>query len=413
LQQIMKKIIKELVKTNKLANFLNARIKSSKLTYDSRRLEKYYANVVRTKAIRYSESLIANQIKRRFQQRGFSATPLPQGGLRIFWVGANYEQDSSGLLQGLSKFGEVIVFKNKAGEYGPETSSKLYDSARVERNSNCLVKQVKKACEDGPVHLLIGQMWARLFSVESLKEIQNKGVVTINIAWDDKLPVHWKSYEGIRPGAIELAHGVDLTLQSSPDFCVRYLAEDCLAIYWPMASDPCIFKPVSSKKLYDVCFVGGNYGIREKIVKAIEKFGVRVECFGYGWPNGSINAQQTAKVFAKSKIILGVGTIAYCENIVTLKLRDFDAPMSGSFYLTHHNADLEELFEIGKEIETYKSVDECVKKVHYYLEHPLEREAIAKAGRQRVMRDHTWEKRFEEIFQQVGILKGTSDVRPN
>ena len=406
----MKNKLKELVKANKFANFVNSRIKSGKLVYDSRRLKKYYANIVRQKGIQYSGSAVTEQIKLRSLQRGLNTAPLAKGDLRIFWVGSNYEQDNSGLLQGLSKFGEVIVFKNKAGEYGPETSPKLYDSERVGRNSDCLVKQVEKACEDGAIHLLIGQMWARLFSVDSLKEIQAKGIVTANIAWDDKLPFHWKSHYGIRPGAIDLAPGVDLTLQSSPELCVRYLAEGCLASYYPMASDPCIFEPCPEQKVHDVCFVGGNYGIREKIVKAIEKSGIKVECFGYGWPNGSIDARQTAKVFARSKIVLGVGTIAHCKKIITLKLRDFDAPMSGSFYLTHHNPDLEDLFEIGKEIETYRLVDECVKKVHYYLEHSLEREAIAKAGRQRVVRDHTWEKRFEKIFQQIGILKGPCDV---
>ena len=42
-----------------------------------------------------------------------------------------------------------------------------------------------------------------MISLEVLKETQNRGIITLNIAWDDKLSRHWKSYKGIRPGAIE------------------------------------------------------------------------------------------------------------------------------------------------------------------------------------------------------------------
>jgi len=389
----------------------NKMIKSYRTVARYKKLAKYYHNKCIEKKIFYSKLMVCATIEKILAQQNRKSIAHPKGTLRIFWVGANYEQDRAGLLQGLSKFGEVIIFKNKNGEYGPETSSKLYDSKRVERNSDCLVKQFKKAHNDGPVHLLIGQMWARLLSVNSLKEIQNNGVPVVNISMDDRHAFWGKRINGNHIGTAGLIPAIDCACTAAKECCLWYLAEGCAAFYFPEASNPEYFKLLELPKKYDVCFVGGKYGIRPRIINAIEKSGIKITVYGNGWPNGKIATEKIPELFASSKIVLGVGTIGYCDDFYALKMRDFDAPMSGSLYLTHHNPDLEELFEIGREIETYKSIDECVKKIHYYLENPVEREKIATAGRKRALRDHTWEKRFEEIFQLIGILKRTSNVR--
>ena len=170
-------------------------------------------------------------------------------------------------------------------------------------------------------------------------------------------------------------------------------------MYLPEASDPGLYKPFESKKLYDVCFVGANYGVRKKIIKKIKNKGIKVVCYGNGWKNGRIDLSKIPELFAKSKIVLGIGTIGYCTDFYALKMRDFDGPMSGSLYITHDNPDLCDLYEIGKEIVVYKTPKECADKVEYYLENEKERTQIAAAGRLRAQKDHTWEKRFQEVFE--------------
>ncbi|MCX5713345.1 MAG: glycosyltransferase [Candidatus Omnitrophica bacterium] len=39
----------------------------------------------------------------------------------------------------------------------------------------------------------------------------------------------------------------------------------------------------------------------------------------------------------------------------------------------------------------------------YYLAHDIEREEIRQAGYQRAVREHTWQKRFEQVFRQIGL----------
>jgi spore maturation protein CgeB len=75
--------------------------------------------------------------------------------------------------------------------------------------------------------------------------------------------------------------------------------------------------------------------------------------------------------------------------------------MSGSLYLTHHNPDLDDLFDIGREIVTYKESRDCVEKVRYLLAHEQEREEIAHAGYQRAITEHTWQQRFSMLMEKL------------
>jgi spore maturation protein CgeB len=60
------------------------------------------------------------------------------------------------------------------------------------------------------------------------------------------------------------------------------------------------------------------------------------------------------------------------------------------------------MFEPGKEVVAYRSPEECVELVKYYLEHDKEREAIARAGQERTLREHTYYHRMQELVEIVG-----------
>ena len=133
----------------------------------------------------------------------------------------------------------------------------------------------------------------------------------------------------------------------------------------------------------------------------------RVSAFGKGWPNGLAALADVPELFRRSRILLGIGTIFHCDHLFALKLRDFDCPMSGSFYLTSANPDLARVYEIGKEVDVYSTPEECAAKCSFYLKHPVERETIARAGCQRALLDHTWSSRFTDLF---AFLRGNPSV---
>jgi spore maturation protein CgeB len=113
------------------------------------------------------------------------------------------------------------------------------------------------------------------------------------------------------------------------------------------------------------------------------------------------------EMYSRSKINLGFsscGTTHETEDrVVQVRLRDFEVPMSGGFYLVEYMEELEEFFDIGKEIVCYSDPADLVDKIRYYLGHDRQREQIRRAGYERCRRDHTWHKRFEMAFKQMGM----------
>lgn len=83
----------------------------------------------------------------------------------------------------------------------------------------------------------------------------------------------------------------------------------------------------------------------------------------------------------------------------------FEVPMSGGLYLTQDNPELSLVYEVGKEILTYKNGKDCAEKTKWLLANPEEAAKIREAGRKRALKDHTWEKRFEKIFRLAGIME--------
>lgn len=79
-------------------------------------------------------------------------------------------------------------------------------------------------------------------------------------------------------------------------------------------------------------------------------------------------------------------------------LRLFEATGVGAMLITDWKVDIEEIFQPGKEVVTYRTPEECAELVQYYLEHADEREAIARAGRERTLREHTYYQRMQELL---------------
>jgi hypothetical protein len=86
-----------------------------------------------------------------------------------------------------------------------------------------------------------------------------------------------------------------------------------------------------------------------------------------------------------------------------IRLRDFEAPMSRTCYLTGYTHEITEFYDLGTEIDTYRTVDELLDKTQFYLRHPAEAEKMREAGYQRARRDHTWTNRFQQLFEKIGL----------
>ena len=78
--------------------------------------------------------------------------------------------------------------------------------------------------------------------------------------------------------------------------------------------------------------------------------------------------------------------------------RVFDVPACGAFLLTDARAQMERLFEPGREVAVYRSAEEIAPLVERYLAEPEARQAMARAGRRRVLAEHTYPQRIRTLF---------------
>ena len=81
-----------------------------------------------------------------------------------------------------------------------------------------------------------------------------------------------------------------------------------------------------------------------------------------------------------------------------LNPRTFELAGARAFQLVDRRRYLPELLQPGLELETFEDVNECRKKITYYLEHEDERQEIADNGYRRAVAEHTYRHRMEEAI---------------
>ena len=247
------------------------------------------------------------------------------------------------------------------------------------------------------------------------------------------------------------------------DALPRYKAVGATPVFFPMAANPKIYRPVAVEPRYSATFAGQRYGDRTAGILALREAGVDAHAFGQHWlpagipaaavsppPRGSAarvvelllqgkNPFQAARdrrdwerlrsrhdgalhgpvgdeayvsLFSESRISLGFLVLGDTHRtrhpLRQIRLREFEAPMAGAFYLTGWLEEMSLHYEVGKEIVCYRSIEEMVDLAWHYLHHETDRERIRRAGHERARRDHTWQRRFEVLFQdlrRLGVLR--------
>jgi spore maturation protein CgeB len=110
----------------------------------------------------------------------------------------------------------------------------------------------------------------------------------------------------------------------------------------------------------------------------------------------SIYGLEMFKALAHARIAFNIhGDVAgeYAANI-----RLFEVTGVGSCLITDWKKNLGDYFDDG-EIVSFRSIDECVEKVRWLLNHKEECAAIAKRGQQRTLRDHTYHTRAVQLHE--------------
>ena len=123
--------------------------------------------------------------------------------------------------------------------------------------------------------------------------------------------------------------------------------------------------------------------------------------------HGPIPFQQLLEVFDRSAVCLNFSNVWASEPgsqlIPHVRLRDFEAPMCRTCYLTGHTEEITEFYNVGEEIDTYRTTDELISKTRFYLDNPAAAERLRDRGYRRARGNHTWTHRFTELFAKTGL----------
>ena len=227
-----------------------------------------------------------------------------------------------------------------------------------------------------------------------LKEISNE-LPTKTIIW---LTDDHKDYERERPvwelfNIIVNANEEGYERRKKEGFSNAFLSQ------W--ACNHFLYRHLNLPKIYDVSFVGRCYGVRQNFVDTLKRYGINIATFGQGWENGGrVSQADLIRIYNQSKILLNLSFASRDSKIiVSTKGRDFEVPGCGSLLLTKDTKEIADYFVPGEEIITYEDANDAAEKINYYLENEDERERITKKGYERVMKEHTYEKRFLEMFE--------------
>ncbi len=168
----------------------------------------------------------------------------------------------------------------------------------------------------------------------------------------------------------------------------------------------------------DLVYVGAGWGPKlDRLVRLDKVFGSRLRIHGR-WPLAGLSGiarglkgkpvlwrrirpisdQEKAALFYRTKIGLNMHVCG--EPMDVGNIRMYEAPGHGMMLLSDKggmNAH-KQIFQPDKEAVFYDSVKDAAEKIRYYLAHDEEREAIARAGFDRVHRDYDGERCLKQLL---------------
>ena len=347
--------------------------------------------------------------------------------MRIFYSG--YKYDYGDKKRGLSF--ELLNFYKSLKSYKktkkifnyPTDFSRIYSNEKFNKKAEQIINKFK-------FDIAFFVLFQNEFDEDFFKKIKSKEDI-ISIAWmsDD----HWRfdNYSSKK------AHLFDWILTTDKKSLKKYHEmgiKNVILTQWGF--NHLDYLPEIKDQSFDVSFIGQPHSNRKKIIRKLKKENISVICRGQGWNDGRVSHQEMVNIFLNSKINLNFTSSSqtiniksfikiflkksknfynfnslneiksnfknfFKENQKQIKGRFFEITGSGGFLLTEYAPYLDRYFEIEKDIVVFKNYNELVSKIKFYLKNDKMREEIAKNGQLKVLKNHTYHHRFDEIFKKI------------
>jgi len=285
--------------------------------------------------------------------------------------------------------------------YSPEELNDLY--AKKDENLFRLYEKIRNLSENHDVFMVNFENVYHPDFIKSLKKIY-----TVIISGDDPESSDFCSKPYVAAFDHSFAWGVNF--DKNKKITEKFLEWGAKrADFWPHGARKDMYDTrLTEKEIYneerniDLAFIGNPSNKAERLLK-IKKAFPEMKIYGQGW---------SWRAFIRSKIRINTFLAGFWwikkippEKLVSLyqeckiginihmsygpsNLRMYQLPANGVMQICDCPEGLGQVFEIGKEVVTYYSVEEAIELIKYYLEHDEERKKIAAAGFKRTMKDY-------------------------
>ena len=327
-------------------------------------------------------------------------TETDPGRLRVFHIGGYWRGANDMVRQmmlGLRSAGaEVFEYSTDDHREALNTDGRPYD-----RGTTCPVwlrwEEIAAPIRHVDPHLIICNAGGLAFRPYDAARLRRRACL-LGIALSDP--------DVFGPTTQHIAATFDLFLTNAPSCIPEYQALGAQAALLPVATNDDFFRPVAPdpSRACDVLVLGRAHPDRVEPVKALlDNFDTHL--YGEEWDHYGLSSRgvifgddvMAALSSARMTVIFFLTRAGHA--LVKVGLLDFAA--AGALVVTNRYTEVERYFEYGKEIIGFDTTAELLTTVRYYLDHPEEAEAIRRAGRERVLRDHTWRQTWPRILRML------------
>jgi hypothetical protein len=371
--------------------------------------------------------------------------PIPAYKFWEYYFKKGIEEAAFSWVESEVDWAEALVYSN----------DKVNLEAWKARTWEKVLADIKKLHANNELDVFISYLYAQQIDLQAIKEIQKLGIPCVNFFCDNvreftRVPSEFRVFD-----LNWVPEYKALTMYKKPGFKHIHLP-------MPMWVEPSLRNSVSTDNGV-VSFIGSRDIQRWMLFEKVIEKGLSLEICGAGWlsetryeemestKNSIFNKVDNQLQFLRNhglvswyrKIKQRNLKLVYSDNLasrlthkpsfeeyieitknsmVTLgvnrypsfrqplyqpdtysRLRDIEAPMLGACYLTEYTSGLENLYDIGNEIEVYSSADELVEKAKMLKENPKKRIELKISGQKRALNSHGVSASLQAIKKTLGL----------
>jgi hypothetical protein len=314
------------------------------------------------------------------------------------------------------------------------------------------VEFIRREQQREPIHLFLGYLYPHMVERSAIQDIKSLGIPCVNFFCDNvrefrKVPpeyrcfdLHWvPEYQALgmyRKAGLKHIHAAmpcwvppeqrksqhpeseGATFIGSPDELRRQLLGKAIelgidiSIYGTGWRSDCA-PPKAREKTFGQYFKNQWQHIRQH---GFDSWLLKLACRFRPLPQppaipaerlrGKLSPDDFVRVMQQSTITLGINRVhthgRSSRNPITYsRLRDIEAPMMGSCYVTEWAEDLEHLYELGVEIETYRTAEELAEVLRALQNDAQKRRRMRRLGQARALSEHTVPRTLKRIVDLI------------